>query len=432
MCFVVERTSCRAEEMKEHTKSLIRRCFLVCVVIGLLQVVVYNFIKSCQPYNADTLTPSLLELIGDIPHVETQPPRCDRERINMVYIKTHKTASDTTTNILHRFGLRRKLAFVQPVRPHMHLCYPYLLEPFCFRPLKTKQFNIMCQHVVYTPEVISRIMPPDTVYFTTIREPFARAKSSFAYFRRIRERATNLIGSDKFERYLEDIPGNERRIKSPDNFLKRFNKCAPLGYSDLLNGMAFDLGFPNGFHYDTVDQSQNATFIREWIKALSHRFSLVMVVEYYHESLVLLRRLMCWTTEDIIYLKQNGRNYLNKNKQPDPQLLANFRRYNLPDYALYDHFNRTLWRKIADAGDDFWAEVEHFNGVIAKIAQFCHASPDKADYTLVIPNSSWNDEFTLQREYCEKMRKLIYKDVVRLYESLPGKNTKSKSIVPGC
>ena len=182
MCFVVERT-CRVEEMKTHTMSLMCRCFLVSTLVGLLYLVVYSFIKSSKLSDADTSTQSLLELIGDIPQVETQPPRCDRERINMVYIKTHKTASDTTTNILHRFGLRRKLTFVQPVHKHMQLCFPYLLEPYCFRPLKTKQFNIMCQHVVYTPEVMSRIMPSDTVYFTTIRDPLARAKSSFAYFK---------------------------------------------------------------------------------------------------------------------------------------------------------------------------------------------------------------------------------------------------------
>ena len=417
--------------MKEHTKSLMFRCFLVSILVALIQVVVYSFIKSTKLSNGDTLTPSLLELIGDIPQVETQPPRCDRERINMVYIKTHKTASDTTTNILHRFGLRRKLAFVQPVRTHMHLCFPYRLEPYCFRPLKTKQFNIMCQHVVYTPEVMSRIMPPDTIYFTTIREPFARAKSSFAYFH-MHDRAKHLVGGNNFETYLEDIPRNERKIKSPDNFNAGGTSCLPIGFSDLLNGMAFDLGFPSGFHYDTVDQSQNATFIREWIMSLSGQFSLVMVVEYFHESLVLLRRLMCWTTEDIIYLKQNVRKYINKYNSTDPKLIANFRRYNGPDYALYDYFNRTLWRKIADAGDDFWAEVEHFNGVIATIAQFCYASPATAGSTLVIPKSSWNDEFTLQREYCVKMEKLVYADVVRLYESLPGKETQSRRFVPGC
>ena len=51
-----------------------------------------------------------------------------------------------------------------------------------FGTLKTKQFNILCQQVVYTPKLKSRIMPPDSVYFTTIREPFAWMKSAFAFF----------------------------------------------------------------------------------------------------------------------------------------------------------------------------------------------------------------------------------------------------------
>ena len=164
--------------MKITLPSLV--LYLICVVVAaqvVLVVYTNSIFNKCFDWGSDVtqtkpfesghieaLEPSLKKLIGDIPLVQTQPPRCDRERINMVYVKTHKTASDTITNILHRFGLRRNLTFVLPVRRHFSYCFPYLLERHCFRPLKTKQFNIMCHHVVYTPEVMSHLMFPDTLY----------------------------------------------------------------------------------------------------------------------------------------------------------------------------------------------------------------------------------------------------------------------------
>ena len=383
--------------------------------------------KHFETGYAETVTPSLAELIGEIPLDQTQPPRCDRERINMVYVKTHKTASDTITNILHRFGLRRNLTFVLPVGNHLSLCFPFRLEPHCFRPLKTKQFNIMCQHVVYTPEMMSQIMPPDTVYITSVREPFARVKSVFHYFTSALTRSYLLRGNDQLDSYLADIPRVERTIKSPDNYEYRLS-CVPLGFSYAFNGMAFALGFHTGFHRDTVDESYNATYIREWISTISRQFIFVIVVEYFNESLVLLRRLMCWPMEDILYLKQNVRRYDIKNKTIDPSLVANFRRYNVPDYALYDHFNRTLWHKIAAADDDFWPEVRHFNGVIDSIAQFCLS----AKSTLVIPRSPWNDDITLPHYYCADMGMVLINRLNNMYDSVPEKTKAKERFVPGC
>jgi len=368
------------------------------------------------------------DLIVDDGKAVVALPACAHPTINMVYLKLHKCASDTMVNVLHRFGLKRNLTFVLPVRGRMTLGFPYVMENHFFRPLKTKQFNILCQHVIYTPSVMSRIMPADSVYFTSIREPFARMKSAYRFFN-LQARAELLSGPNQLERYLEDIPRIERALRSPANYKHR-TSCIPIGYSFTYNGMAFGLGFDTGFHRDTVDQSHNATYIREWIAALDRQFSLVMVVEYFHESLVLLRRLMCWTMEDILYVKRNANEYEEKDKHIEPRLVENFRRHNVPDYVLYYHYNRTLWRKIAAAGDGFWPEVRHFDGVIDSIARFCQAPI--ANATLLIPKSQWNDAVTLHGWYCEKMSKRIYDDLTDIYEAMPGQVIKKPPYVPGC
>ncbi|KAI0224862.1 Galactose-3-O-sulfotransferase 3 [Lamellibrachia satsuma] len=381
---------------------------------------------NVPPKILDAIDPA--NFIVDDGVASVQLPACTRPRINTVYIKLHKCASDTVVNVLHRFGIRHNLTFVLPVPGRMTLGFPYRMEMHFFRPLKTKHFNILCQHVVYTPDVMSRIMPPDSVYFTSIREPFARMKSAFRFFN-IHARAGFPRGPDELEHYLAEIPRFERALKSPDNYAHR-KSCIPLGYSFTLNGMAFGLGFDTGFHRDTVDQSNNATYIRQWLGWLDRRFSIVMVIEYFHESLVLLRRLMCWSTEDILYIKRNANQYAEKSKETDPSLVANFRRYNIPDYALYDHFNRTLWRKIAAAGDDFWAEVRHLDDIIDSIARFCESPQTRA--TLVIPKSQWNDDITLRGWYCDKMSKRIYDDLTDIYEAMPEQKIRNRPYVPGC
>ena len=365
--------------------------------------------------------------VGDSEALESWPT-CTRPRINMVYIKLHKCASDTVVNVLHRFGIRRNLTFVLPVGGRMTLGFPYRMEEHFFRPLKTEQFNIMCQHVVYTPHVMSQIMPRDSVYFTSIREPFARMKSAFKFFN-LHSRAGLLRGQNQLEQYLADILRVERALTSPDNYSHR-KSCVPLGYSFTINGMALGLGFDTGFHRGTIDQSTNGTFIREWLAALDRQFSLVMVVEYFHESLILLRRLMCWSTEDILYVKRNANHYAEKDREMDPELVSNYRRYNVPDYALYDHFNRTLWRRIAAAGDDFWAEVRHLDEVIGSIATFC-ASPTP-NASLVIPKSHWNDVVKIEGWYCDKMSKRIYDDLTDIYEAMPRLRMTEQPYVPGC
>ena len=44
-----------------------------------------------------------------------------------------------------------------------------------------------------------------------------------------------------------------------------------------------------------------------YYRELDAQFDLVMILERFDESLVLLQDLMCWPTEDIVYLKQNER-----------------------------------------------------------------------------------------------------------------------------
>ncbi|KAI8512422.1 hypothetical protein Bbelb_090610 [Branchiostoma belcheri] len=57
--------------------------------------------------------------------------------------------------------------------------------------------------------------------------------------------------------------------------------------------------------------------------------------EYFDESLVLLKRLMCWTLQDIVYFKRtNVRNHRHEEIQLPPDLQQAHREWSFVDYAL--------------------------------------------------------------------------------------------------
>jgi hypothetical protein len=58
---------------------------------------------------------------------------------------------------------------------------------------------------------------------------------------------------------------------------------------------------------------------------LSRDFQLVMLTEYFDESLVLLRRLLCWGVKDVLYIPKN-----QNSLKPSFTFTAN-------DYALHRH-----------------------------------------------------------------------------------------------
>ena len=313
-----------------------------------------------------------------------------------MYLKTHKCATETTKSILCRFGRSNKLSISQPRPGRYTLCYPYPLEARCFSPKKTP-LNVILHHFVFNDDVISRVMPHDSVYITSIRDPFSRMKSAFNFYS-IRKRLPNLANfSDPLMEYLRDIPKYETMYTSP--YYKHYKKCMG-SFSFTHNTLAFELGLPTGFHVNTTDQTNNATYIRHWIDTLQRRFSLVIIAEYYDESLVLFRRLMCWKIEDILYMKRNVMRYKYKDKQFDSTYVNNFKRYNQAEYVLYNHFNKTLWRRIAEEPDDFRDEVNIFKAMLSQVTGFCKGAKENDVYWF--RSSKWNVEFSITPQWCGK------------------------------
>ena len=68
----------------------------------------------------------------------------------------------------------------------------------------------------------------------------------------------------------------------------------------LLTGQIFDLGLQHKYYNDPVE-------INNHIEDLAEKINLVLIMEYFDESLILLKRALCWDLDDIVYFKFNQR-----------------------------------------------------------------------------------------------------------------------------
>ena len=76
---------------------------------------------------------------------------------------------------------------------------------------------------------------------------------------------------------------------------------------------------------------------------MDKEFNLVMITEHFMESLVLLRRTMCWGIGDILFASINKRLYLQKGEPFHPKLIKMHRKWNLgKDIWLLRNWNEKM------------------------------------------------------------------------------------------
>lgn len=118
--------------------------------------------------------------------------------------------------------------------------------------------------------------------------------------------------------------------------------------------MFFDLGLRTTDYHKTE-------VVRDAILDIDDKFTLVLIYEHLDESLVLMKRKLCWELDDVLYLKfhyqLHGENALhNINSNITEQIY----RWNKADAMLYQYFNKTLWNEIRLEGKNFADELREF------------------------------------------------------------------------
>ena len=271
------------------------------------------------------------------PEVTSTPRKCSPEK-HILFLKTHKTGSSTITNIFFRYGDLRNLSFV--LSDATLLGWPKRFQVKFPRLLQSKAPNILCSHARFNQKPMNWLFPKQTSkYLTILRNPVDNFESVFRYMK-VGYRLGVGNGPDSVQTFL----------KNGVSFSKfKSVKASPL----VRNPLLYDLGLSFKYY-------QNLTAVNEYIQFLDKEFDLVMIMDYFDESLVLMKRLLCWQMEDILYLKLNERQDKEKNTVLTDDVRENVKRWNKADVLLFEYFNKSFWKKIENEGESFYKELTIF------------------------------------------------------------------------
>ncbi|XP_033098614.1 galactosylceramide sulfotransferase-like [Anneissia japonica] len=283
-------------------------------------------------------------------HNEGNANEC-KPSTRIVFLKTHKTGSSTMTSIFQRFGFTRNLSFVIPKKGHV-----ISSGLFNRRNVNPGKYDMLVNHVRYNRQEMDAVMKPGTKYITILRDPATQAESVFGYFQLFKP--LNLSkGANAFEKF----------ISQPQLYMDKYPKFKMRSY--LQNPSLYDLGVE-------PSQQSNLTQVKSYIDKLSHEFDVVLLQEYFNESLLLLKTILCWDFDDILYIIKGLRINSLRFELSD-SLKTKSREWNFADVKLYDFFNATFWKKVADYGPSFKTDLKIFEDKLNKTFYECTVSTKK-------------------------------------------------------
>lgn len=171
---------------------------------------------------------------------------------------------------------------------------------------------------------VAKVMPADTFYFSILRNPVAMMESIFIYYK--------------------SIPAFHK-TRSLDDFLdaggRGYNASATNNHY-AHNILAFDFGLDNNVTAAAADLEAR---VGRAVAAIERDFHLVLISDYFDESMVLLRHALCWSLEDVVSFKLNSRSQKTRHAL-SAETPEKIRRWNALDWRIYLHFNATFWQKV--------------------------------------------------------------------------------------
>ena len=308
----------------------------------------------------------------------------------LAFIKTHKTGGTTLRQIVDMYGYYRNLSFMfnSIDKGSGHIRYLTISPKNLLPPINVTNgdydryihnFDMCSVHYKYDRELLDLVMKKGSKYITILRDPVTQFVSAFVFF----GTASKVRGNTTEEKVNNWIEKQSPRARYLNN-----NQIEDLGLSNRFN-----------FHNKSVSSSH--------IEKIAREFDLVLLTEYFDESLLLLRKMMCWSYDDILYLKQNVRSGV---KIPLNQTVQNkIRHHNAADTQLYNHFNATLWRKVADYGPTFRADLEHFRERLDELYGHCVSGVKSTKKRLVYEISKNESDYCVLKTNWETTFKRLWK-----------------------
>jgi hypothetical protein len=285
-----------------------------------------------------------------------ESPTC-QSVVNVSFIKIHRCGSGTFHNTLVNFAVKHN-ATVALGNCNYYEMFPNQLSSALLHPPPSNfnGYNMFFDHTIFNRTAAGQVLPADTAYITQIRHPFRHAFSAYTFMMRLQgskvNYATLLKNPEKHEKLI--------RFGGPCKQVSQQLKINP-----SRNVMALELGYLN-------QSDTNLTRFRDYLQHLDREVTHVSILEELPQSLVLLKRKLCWSHQDILHLRLHGTGSRStKNATLLAQQQRTHERWSSLDYALYEFFLARHRLEISGQPADFHAEVEEYHHVQRNFTEFC-------------------------------------------------------------
>ena len=291
------------------------------------------------------------------------------------------------TNILYRLAFRYNLK----VMTFYHETPQAIHKMKLLRKKPRPRFDLIMEHLKFDETFFDEVMKGKKHYISTLRNPFDQLASQVHFLdtRGFSHSASKVNTSDQLEQILRS---SENLNRYGQTYIK-----IPEKYTSSENDL------------------------NEYLESLSEKFLLILMTEYYDASLVLLKRKLSWTLNDIVYSPLKRGKYSIDTDTKEIYTLKH-RKLRPVEYALFEYFNNTFWSSLLQESSDFWSEVKHYQHINSNISSFCAKyyevvkgdiknvrSVIKDKSKMTIEKSEWNDGFVVDAVDCILMK--IHKTV---------------------
>lgn len=262
----------------------------------------------------------------------------------IVYIKTHKTGSETSANIMHRMADIRNLEGMIPLPPssRVKLGWPAPFPGTANSHYPPSSMDIISDHLVFNKRAIEFYMKPNPFIWSTIRDTVSQAISSFNYFY-VYTTQVNFT----WDTHLDWIEAQDKVLSK-----KAARFC---------NSMALDFGW-----YDRVPlrmriNDHDHVKINQFIAELDNALDLLVPLDVYDQGLILLSYMLNVSYHEMVYLHQNSGT--STPVLPDEEQRSRIEHVLSVDHAIYSHFAQRFHEQWKEASTEVAEAYAHDNTI---------------------------------------------------------------------
>jgi len=300
--------------------------------------------------------------------------------------------------------------------------YPAYIDRRLIDPPLTS-YNILGHHFRFSKSRLDEFMPVDTKYITILRSPVDNVESVFGFFQdqepfQSDPKKDGLEGRRNSKGWMDSNEVTSRLGLFYQNPTQYFNTDTDWFFRSR-NHMFFD----NGLNILATDDQ----YIDSKIAELSATYTFVLLTDYFDESLILMKHLLCWDWSDVVYVKFKMR-IAEAKSNITPELAEQIKTWNYADVKLYDYFNQTFWKKVEDFGFERMESMKYEFGLMQKKAE-----KDCIDSYVPFKKKPWILGAKLKRNPTDRCKHLAWSETVygehlrdKMYKTIPGLTKPSK------